>query len=194
MLSVPIAETDPLLEGPDQFLGVVHPQPDFDTNELGPDLTFVQDTADLPALDPDEVLSAVYLGHDVSGDPYYIWHSGSPEFRQLIGQIIAAWGSLGRFETSYGSEEVGPALWERDRQAYIAEHGLATGSISSGSTSDGATFTAEWHGCQKRLLPWSSTREVRPSVGNVQLVGQPPSSSDTEWSKISLISAARWSH
>jgi hypothetical protein len=147
MLSVPIAEMDPLLEGPDQFLGVVHPQPDFDTNELGPDLTFVQDTAaDLPALDPAEVLRAVYLGHDVNGDPYYIWLSGSPEFRQLIGQIIADWGSLGRFETSYGSEEVGPALWERDRQAYIAEHGLTTGSISSGSTSDGVTFTAEWHG------------------------------------------------
>lgn len=146
MLSVPIAETDPLLEGPDQFLGVVHPHPGFDTNEIGPDLSFVQDTADLSALDPDEVLRAVYLGDDVNGDPYYIWHSGSPELRQLIGQIIADWGSLGRLETSYGSEVVGPALWERDRQAYIAEHGLTIGSISSDSTSDVVTFTAEWHG------------------------------------------------
>ena len=146
MLSVPIEETDPLVETPNQFLGVVHPQPAFDTNDLGPDLTLVQVTADLPALDPDEVLRAVYLGHDVNGDPYYIWHSGSPEFRQLIGQIIADWGSVGRLETSYGTEDVGPALWERDRQAYIAEHGVTTGSISSGPTSDGVIFTAEWHG------------------------------------------------
>ena len=151
MLSVPIAETDPLLEVPDQFLGVFHPQPGFDTNEIGPDLSFVQDTADLPALNPDEVLRAVYLGDDVNGDPYYIWHSGSAEFRQLIGQIIADWGSLGRLETSYGTEEVGPALWERDRQAYVAEHGLTTGSISSGSTSDGVTFTAEWHGLPEEV-------------------------------------------
>lgn len=146
MLSVPIDETEPLVEGPDQFLGVVHPPPAFDTNEHGPDLTLVQDTANLSALDPDEVLRAVYLGHDVNGDPYHIWHSGSSEFRQLIGQIIADWGSVGRLETSYGTEEVGPAIWERDRQAFIAEHGLTTGSISSGSESDGSTFTAEWHG------------------------------------------------
>lgn len=54
-------------------------------------------------------------------------------------------------ETSYGTEEVGPALWERDRQAYIAEHGLTTGSISSGSTSGGVTFTAEWHGLPEEV-------------------------------------------
>lgn len=147
MLSVPIAETDPLVEGPHQFLGVQHPEPAFDTSELGADLSLVQDTSDLPALDPDEVLRAVYLGHDVTGDPYYIWHSGSPEFRQLIGQIIADWGSVGRFETSYGTEEVGPALWERDRREHIAEHGLTTGSIQSISTptESEVTFTAEWH-------------------------------------------------
>lgn len=146
MLSVPIEETDPLVESPDQFLGVVHPAPAFNTKQLGADLSLVQDTADLPGLDPDEVLRAVYLGHDVNGDPYHIWHSGSPELRQLIGQIIADWGSVGRLETSYGSEEVGPAIWERDRQEIIADHGLTAGSISYGSTSDGVTFTAEWHG------------------------------------------------
>lgn len=90
------------------------------------------------------MLRAVYLGHDVNGDPYYIWHSGSPEFRQLIGQIIADWGSVGRLETSYGTEEVGPALWENDRTEDIAENGLMTGSIHS-SAESGATFTAEWH-------------------------------------------------
>lgn len=143
MLSVPIAEIDPLVETPDLFLGVQHPEPVFDTNEFGPDLSLVQDTSDVPALDPDEVLRAVYLGHDVNGDPYYIWHSGSSELRQLIGQILADWGSVGRLETSYGTEAVGPALWETDRTEEIAERGLTAGSIlSSGGR---ATFSAEWH-------------------------------------------------
>lgn len=146
MLAVPIEKTEPLVENPDQFQGVVHRPPTFDTSELGTDLSLVQDTTDLQALDPDEVLRAVYLGHDVDGDAYYIWHSGSPEFRQLIGQVIADFGSVGRLETSYGTEAVGPAIWDRDQQAYIAEHGLVTGSISSGSEVDGSTFTAEWHG------------------------------------------------
>lgn len=147
MLSVPISDTIPLVESPDQFLGVRHPEPIFDTSEFGPDLSMVQDTTDLPALDPDEVLRAVYMGHDINGDPYHIWHSGSPEFRQLIGQIIADWGSVGRLETSYGSEEVGPALWETSRKEEIARNGLTTGSIRSVSTSSesGVTFTAEWH-------------------------------------------------
>lgn len=147
MLSVPIADADPLVESPDQFLGVQHPEPEVETSQYGPDLSLVQDTSDLPALDHDEVLRAVYLGHDVNGDRYYIWHSGSPEFRQLIGQILADWGSVGRLETSYGSHEVGPALWETGRREDIAENGLTTGSIQSDSRTSGSdvTFTAEWH-------------------------------------------------
>lgn len=151
MVSVPIAETEPLLESPDQFLGVVHPRPDFDTSELGSDLTLVQDTSDLAGLDPGEVLRAVYLGHDVSGDPYYIWHNGSSEFRQLIGQVIADWGSVGRLQTSYGTEEVGPALWDSERRAQIAEHGITAGSIISDSTVNGVVFTAEWHGLPEEV-------------------------------------------
>ena len=112
MLSVPIAEANPLVETPDQFLGVMHAEPTFETSELGTDLSLVQDISKLSALDPDEVLRAVYLGHDVYGDAYYVWQSGSPELRQMVGQIIADFGSVGRFETSYGTEETGPALWE----------------------------------------------------------------------------------
>ena len=143
MLSVPVAETEPLVESPDQFLGVPHPDPEFDTSGLGPDLTLQQDTSDLPALDPEEVLRAVYLGDDVDGDPYYIWHSGSPDLRRMIGQIIADFGAVGRLETSYGTEEVGEALWENSREKTMAEMGLTTGSIST--SPEGTTFTAEWH-------------------------------------------------
>jgi hypothetical protein len=143
MLSVPVAETEPLVVSPDQFLGMPHPDPEFDTSGLGPDLTLQQDTSDLPALDPEEVLRAVYLGDDVDGDPYYIWHSGSPDLRRMLGQIIADFGAVGRLETSYGTEEVGEALWENTREETIAVMGLTTGSIST--SPEGTTFTAEWH-------------------------------------------------
>jgi hypothetical protein len=143
MLSVPIAETEPLVVSPDQFLGVPHPNPEFDTSGLGPDLTLQQDTSDLPGLDSEEVLRAVYLGDDVDGDPYYIWHSGSPDLTTMIGQIIADFGAVGRLETSYGTQEVGDALWENSREEIIAEMGLTTGSILT--SPEGSTFTAEWH-------------------------------------------------
>lgn len=143
MLTVPIAEEEPELDAPDQFLGVPHPAPEFDTGDLGPDLTFSEDTSDLPALNPDEVLRAVYLGRDINGDPYYIWHSGSPDLRRMIGQIIADFGAVGRLETSYGTEMGGEAFWENSLETTIAETGLTTGSISS--SPEGTTFTTEWH-------------------------------------------------
>jgi len=143
MLSVPIAETEPLVESPDQFLGVPHPHSELDTSGFGPDLTLQQDPSDLPGLDSEEVLRAVYLGDDANGDPYYVWHSGSPDLSRMIGQIIADFGAVGRLETSYGTEEVGDALWESSREETIAEMGLTTGSIST--SPEGTTFTAEWH-------------------------------------------------
>jgi hypothetical protein len=136
-LTVPIVGTEPLIAGPDQFLGVASPEPDFDTTDLGPDLSFAQRESELTPLDSDEVLRAVYLGHDTDGDPYYVWQSGSGNFLQLLGQIIADFGSFGRIETSYGSEIVGGDGDERP--------GITAGSIES-STGSPATLTAEWHG------------------------------------------------
>jgi hypothetical protein len=150
MLSVPIAETEPLVESPNQFLGVPHPNPEFDTSGLGPDLTLQQDTSDLSGLDSDEVLRAVYLGEDVDGEPYYIWHSGSPDLRRMIGQIIADFGAVGRLQTSYGTVAVGEAFWENSLEETIAERGLTTGSILTASD-QGTTFTAEWHGLPEEV-------------------------------------------
>ena len=151
MLTITIAEEEPLVKAPSQYLGVPHPYPDFDTTDLGPDLTFDQDTSSLPALHPDHVLRAVYLGHDIRGEPYYIWHSGSPDFRRMIGQIIADFGAVGRLESTYGSEVVGDALWESSQQEIIAEMGLISGSISS-SSSGPTTFTIEWHGLPTEVV------------------------------------------
>ncbi|MGF1618501.1 MAG: hypothetical protein ACFCU2_11955 [Acidimicrobiia bacterium] len=150
MLAVPIADETPVLEAPDQYLGVPHPEPEFDTGELGPDLSFRMDTSDLPGLNPDDVLRAVYLGHDTNGEPYYIWHSGSPDFRRMIGQIVADFGAVGRLESSYGTQEIGDAFWDSSREDTIAHSGLTTGSISG--SSEGSTFTAEWHGLPKEVV------------------------------------------
>lgn len=141
----------PLVHAPNQYLGVSHPEPEFDTIELGVDLTFDQDTSSLPTLDPDEVLRAVYLGHDVDGEPYYIWQAGSPDLRRMIGQIIADFGAVGRLGTSYGGLIVGDAFWDGALEESIAERGLADGSISS--SSDGPTiFTIEWHGLPRDVV------------------------------------------
>jgi hypothetical protein len=151
MLTVPIAEEEPLVEAPNQYFGMPHPDPEFDTIDLGPNFTFDQDTSNLPALDPDQVLRAVYLGHDIHGQPYYIWQSGSPDLRRMIGQIIADFGAVGRLGSSYGGLVVGPAPWESARKESIAERGLTDGSIRS-SSSESTTFTIEWHALPKEVV------------------------------------------
>lgn len=151
MLTVRVADDVPLVEAPDQYLGLPHPDPEFDTTGLGPDLTFDQDPSSLPALDPDDVLRAVYLGHDIHGKPYYIWQSGSPNVLQMIGQVIADFGSVGRFGTSYGGLVVGDALWNNELDMSIAEMGLTTGSITSSSTGP-TTLTIEWHGLPRDVV------------------------------------------
>lgn len=47
MLDVPVANDEPVTENPDQYLGVLHPEPTFDTSGLGPELTFSQRTEGL---------------------------------------------------------------------------------------------------------------------------------------------------
>ena len=145
MLTVRVADPTPVIEIPDQFVGVPHSPPQFDTTDLGPDLTLHQEPDDLEPLDSDEVLRAVYLGHDAHGEPYYVWHSGSPDFRQMLGQIIADFGSFGRLETSYGTEATGGGLFDSSVEESIAQMGLTTGSLSSG-TNQPTTLVFEWHG------------------------------------------------
>lgn len=145
MLAVPVAEAEPFIEAPDQFLGVMHAPPAFDTDDFGPDLTLRQDVSSLGPLDPQEVLRAVYLGHDVDGDPYYIWHNGSRDLRQLIGQILADFGSVGRLESSYGTESGGDGLLERGLEESLPETGLVAGGVTQGSF-EPTLLVAEWHG------------------------------------------------
>jgi hypothetical protein len=148
MLTMPISDPEPLLESPHQFLGIPHPDPAFDTSALGDNLTFTQDTGELKPLDPAEVLRAVYLGHDANGSPYYMWQNGSPDFRRLLGQIIADFGAVGRLHTSYGSLVTGDGIFSRSLERELPLRGLPTGSISTSSSPSESTttLTAEWHG------------------------------------------------
>lgn len=146
-ISVPVADAQPLRTDPDQFLGLPHPSPDFNTNGLGPDLTFRQDPDDLSSLDPAQARRAVYLGHDQGGEPYYIWYEGSPDLRQRIGQIFADFGSVGRFGSSYGALTTGSGLLgllHGSREDRIQEFGLTYASLSSG-TNRPTVALMEWH-------------------------------------------------
>ena len=145
MLTVPVADTEPIIEIPDQFVGVPHPPPLFDTTDLGLDLTLRQKPDDLEPLDSDEVLRAIYLGHDTNGGAYYVWQTGSPNFRQLLGQIVADFGSFGRLGSSYGTLATGGGLFDSSMEESIAQIGMPTGSLSSG-TGQPAILVAEWHG------------------------------------------------
>lgn len=145
MLTVPVADPDPVIEIPDQYVGIPHSPPQFDVSDLGPDLTLRQEPDDLEPLDSDEVLRAVYLGHDTHGEPYYVWQTGSPNFRQLLGQIVADFGSFGRLGTSYGTLSTGGGLFDGSQEESIEQTGMPTASLSSG-TGQPTTLVAEWHG------------------------------------------------
>jgi hypothetical protein len=144
MLTVPIAQEQPIAEAPNQYQGIVHPEPEFETSALGSDLTFIQETSDLEELDSDRVARAVYLGHDSEGDPYYIWQVGSSNLMNMFGQIIADFGAVGRLGSSYDSLTTGDAVWETAMEDSIVERGLTGGSLQWGGDAPG-TFTMEWH-------------------------------------------------
>lgn len=147
VISVPVADAQPIRTDPDQFLGVPHPSPDFNTNGLGPDLTFRQDPDDVSSLDPAQARRAVYLGNDQDGEPYNIWYEGSPDVRQRIGQIFADFGSVGRFGSSYGALTTGSGLLgflHGSREDRTQESGLIYASLSSGSDQPTVALM-EWH-------------------------------------------------
>lgn len=163
-LSVTVAATEPTTKAPDQFVGVPHPDPEFRTTELGPNLTFHPESSETATLDPDEVLRAVYLGQDVTGVAYYLWQSGSSDLRQIIGQIIADFGAVGRFETSYGTEMSGDAIWSDALETRIAEMGLPTSSITSlsGPRGEQATLVVEWHALPRSVAAVAIYNDGKP--------------------------------
>ena len=72
-VDVPISQPEPVAVGPDRFLGLVGPEPSFDTSDLGPDLSFQLGEPDFSQHEDEDILRAVYLGNDVNGHSYWIY-------------------------------------------------------------------------------------------------------------------------
>ena len=161
MLEVPVSSDKPILESPDHFLGVPHPEPNFDTSGLGPNLTFSQDIGNLEPLDPQDALRVAYLGHDQAGDPYYVYHVGSPNFRQVLGQILADFGSFGRLGSSYETLAVGDGIFSSAQEQHISERGLTNGFLSRG-TGEPTTLVAEWHALPPDVSAVAFSRDGDP--------------------------------
>lgn len=85
-LEVAVESLTPLLTDPDVWIGWMHPTPEFDTTDLGIDLTFTQGEP-APADLSDKVLSAVYLG-DYEGEPFYIYSRPPPTIYDRASEII----------------------------------------------------------------------------------------------------------
>lgn len=85
-LAVPVVDSEPRVEEPRVWLGLPGPRPQFDTSDLGPDLSF---TPGEPAAgDLEEgVIDAVYLG-DLDSQAMYIYSNAAPSIFDWFSEII----------------------------------------------------------------------------------------------------------
>lgn len=85
-LAVAVADSEPVSTGPDVWLGLPGPSPEFDTSPLGPDLSFAPGEP-MPGDLSDRVSRAVYLG-DSDGEPFYIYSTPAPSIWDRIFEVI----------------------------------------------------------------------------------------------------------
>ena len=106
-ITVRIQHPELAVEDPDQYLGVRHELPRFNTQHLGEDLNLVVGQLDFKALEgepvvnEDKIMRAVYLGHDPNGVPVYIYSEGTENFLDLIFRFFIDEGNVGRFGSTY---------------------------------------------------------------------------------------------
>jgi hypothetical protein len=86
-LEVAVDSRVPALNNPDVWVGWVHPAPEFDTTNLGPDRSFTPGQPMAGNLG-DKVLSAVYLG-DYEGEPFYIYSVRPPTIADRVFEILS---------------------------------------------------------------------------------------------------------
>ncbi len=143
-ITVQVDSTEPAAEDPDQFVGVRHQGPDFDTAPLGEDLNLVPDSPDFAALEseqvvrPDRIVRAVYLGDDTQGVPVYVYSEGSTHIGNLIAQLFLDEGTLFRFGFTYACCLPGP----------VPENsfGLASGiDVTTSVETDESVLVTGWH-------------------------------------------------
>jgi hypothetical protein len=85
-LAVPVVDAEPILDDPQVWVGLPGPTPQFDTSDLGPDLSF---TPGEPADDDlgDRIIDAVYLG-DLDDKPFYIYSQTAPSIFDWFSELI----------------------------------------------------------------------------------------------------------
>lgn len=86
-LEVAVESMTPNWTEPDVWVGWMHPTPDFDTSNFGPDQTFTLGEPSEPELG-DKVLSAVYLG-EYRGEPFYIYSVPPPTIQDRVFEIAS---------------------------------------------------------------------------------------------------------
>jgi hypothetical protein len=85
-LAVAVTDSEPVSTGPDVWLGLPGPSPEFDTSALGPDLSFAPGEP-MPGDLSDRASRAVYLG-DLDGEPFYIYSTPAPSIWDRIFEVI----------------------------------------------------------------------------------------------------------
>lgn len=85
-LAVPVVDSEPILDDPQVWLGLPGPNPQFDTSEFGPDLSF---TPGQPGADDleDRIIDAVYVG-DLGDQPFYIYSQTAPSIFDWFSEVI----------------------------------------------------------------------------------------------------------
>jgi hypothetical protein len=84
-LAVAVTDSEPVSTGPDVWLGLPGPSPEFDTSPLGPDLSFAPGEP-MPGDLNDRLSRAVYLG-DQDGEPFYIYSTPAPSIWDRIFEV-----------------------------------------------------------------------------------------------------------
>jgi hypothetical protein len=167
-ITVPIASSEPAAQNPNQYLGIPHRGPAFDTSRLGVDYTLTQGTPNLALLEQersvqvDRIVSAVYLGDDHQDVPVYIYAKGSNHLGNLIGQIFLDGGTIYRFASTYSCCISGPQL-----------DGMVGVTVrSSGSSSGGDSYiNAEWHDLPEDISVVALEAEGQPLGWQVPVSG-----------------------
>jgi hypothetical protein len=160
-ITVPVASPEPAAEDPNQYLGVPHTDPTFDTSSLGTDFNLTAGTPNFAAIEdelvvrPDRIVRAVYLGDDYEGTPLYIYSEGSTNIGNLIAQFFLDEGTLFRFGTTYNCCIAGPVG--------VGVVGEPVLSISNPHEEGlDATIIAEWHDLPEEISVVALEIDSRP--------------------------------
>lgn len=86
-LAVPVVDSELTLDAPRVWVGLPGPTPQFDTSELGPNLSFAPGEPGADDLD-DRIVGAVYLG-ELDDQPFYIYARSAGSIFDWFSEVIS---------------------------------------------------------------------------------------------------------